>query len=77
MKHCSISALSTCTIKAIHKYFNNGTLPEKGTVCQPESSIFKPIPSGLVDTFSAEDRAFFEASQKIQKAYPIAKLGRL
>lgn len=32
---------SNCTIKAIHDYFNDGTLPEVGTVCEPNQSGFE------------------------------------
>ena len=32
---------SACTIKAIHDYFNNGTLPEVGTVCEPDKPAFE------------------------------------
>jgi hypothetical protein len=32
---------SACTIKAIHDYFNDGTLPEVGTVCEPDQPAFE------------------------------------
>ncbi|KAF2740823.1 putative hydrolases or acyltransferase [Polyplosphaeria fusca] len=32
---------STCTIKAIHDYFNDGTLPEVGTQCEPDQTAFE------------------------------------
>lgn len=32
--HCSTSSTSFCTARAIRAYFNNGTLPDEGTVCQ-------------------------------------------
>ncbi|EJC99937.1 alpha/beta-hydrolase [Fomitiporia mediterranea MF3/22] len=38
--HTSPAAKSKCTSKILRAYFANGTLPEKGTVCQIESSIF-------------------------------------
>ncbi|KLO05806.1 alpha/beta-hydrolase [Schizopora paradoxa] len=70
--HCSISATSLCTHKAIRAYFQDGTLPENGTVCETESKIF-PTWSLLddVDTsaMSAEDIAILEASYTLQKNY--------
>ncbi|KAJ4377477.1 hypothetical protein N0V83_000302 [Neocucurbitaria cava] len=32
---------SNCTIKAIHDYFNDGTLPEVGTVCEPNQPAYE------------------------------------
>lgn len=32
---------SNCTIKAIHDYFNDGTLPEVGTECEPNQPAFE------------------------------------
>lgn len=31
--HCSISAPSLCTARAIRRYFQSGELPEEGKVC--------------------------------------------
>ncbi|ORY53442.1 alpha/beta-hydrolase [Rhizoclosmatium globosum] len=44
--HCSTAHKSTCTLNYIKDYFNEGTLPEKGTVCKvdPDVVIF-PEPS--------------------------------
>ena len=32
---------SSCTINAIGAYFANGTLPEHGTVCEPDMPMFE------------------------------------
>lgn len=34
---------STCTINAVIKYFEDGTLPEPGTVCEPDMTAFELI----------------------------------
>lgn len=34
--HCSISSTSVCTAKAIRAYFEDGTLPDEGTICEPD-----------------------------------------
>jgi hypothetical protein len=39
--HTSLSAASTCTARFIHEYFQNGTLPEPGTVCEPNGTPFE------------------------------------
>jgi len=70
--HCSISGTSLCTYKAIRAYFQNGTLPEEGTVCETESKIFGS--SNLLDdidksAMSAEDFALLEASYALQQNY--------
>ncbi|EJC98014.1 alpha/beta-hydrolase [Fomitiporia mediterranea MF3/22] len=66
--HCSISAASLCTFKAIRKYFINGTLPEYGTVCETESSIFGEKAFRL-DALNAEDRELIEASRMFQENF--------
>ena len=40
-QHTSISGPSTCTMDYVRAYFENGTLPEEGTVCQV---LGPPIP---------------------------------
>jgi hypothetical protein len=32
---------SNCTIKAIHDYFNDGTLPDVGTKCEPNQTGYE------------------------------------
>ena len=32
---------SNCTAKAIHDYFNDGTLPDVGTKCEPDQTGFE------------------------------------
>ncbi|KAK4100362.1 alpha/beta-hydrolase [Parathielavia hyrcaniae] len=38
--HCSIAQASLCTALATRAYFVNGTLPEPGTVCKADVSLF-------------------------------------
>ncbi|KAJ7773944.1 TAP-like protein-domain-containing protein [Mycena metata] len=38
--HTSINAPSTCVYGYLRQYFVNGTLPEVGTVCTPDSPLF-------------------------------------
>ncbi|KAH6629591.1 putative hydrolases or acyltransferase [Boeremia exigua] len=39
--HAVMNHPSACTIKAIADYFNEGTLPGVGTVCQPDKTAFE------------------------------------
>ncbi|KAI9831024.1 MAG: hypothetical protein M1819_005262 [Sarea resinae] len=38
--HGSLAQPSLCTAKVIQAYFNNGTVPKNGTVCQPDAKLF-------------------------------------
>ena len=49
--------MTACTAKAIRAYFVDGTLPEPGTICQPDFQIFDVDPNDVVDTFYIETRA--------------------
>lgn len=42
--HCSLAAPSTCSAKAIHAYFQDGTLPEPGTECPQDYELFEDPP---------------------------------
>ncbi|KAI5119054.1 hypothetical protein M0805_005920 [Coniferiporia weirii] len=76
--HCSISASSLCTLKAVRGYLIDGILPAEGTVCQVESSIFgtsQGLDSRTAETLSAEDRALLEASRALQESYFVPMAG--
>ncbi|KAK0445905.1 TAP-like protein-domain-containing protein [Armillaria borealis] len=53
--HTSISASSECTHAYVQAYFQNGTLPKEGTVCEVESEMF-PTSS---DAISGQRRSFW------------------
>ncbi|KAK0218614.1 TAP-like protein-domain-containing protein [Armillaria nabsnona] len=53
--HTSISASSECTQAYVQAYFQNGTLPKDGTVCEVESKMF-PTSS---DTIGGQRRSFW------------------
>lgn len=55
-KHCSIASPSLCTAKAIRNYFQNGALPEPGTVCKPEELPLIGKVERDVSVLSKEDR---------------------
>ncbi|EKM51091.1 uncharacterized protein PHACADRAFT_212991 [Phanerochaete carnosa HHB-10118-sp] len=54
--HTSLSGQSTCIAMALNAYFNNGTLPAPGTVCQLDSDtkIFGP-PGSTGPSFMKKD----------------------
>ncbi|KAJ4268709.1 hypothetical protein NW762_002777 [Fusarium torreyae] len=39
--HCSLSAPSACSIRYVREYFQNGTLPDAGTECDPDYDLFE------------------------------------
>jgi hypothetical protein len=39
--HTTLSAASTCTAKYVRGYFQHGTLPDPGTVCEPNKTPFE------------------------------------
>ena len=41
-QHTSQSGFNLCTAQVIRQYLANLTLPEPGTVCQPDSGIWSP-----------------------------------
>ncbi|KAL0059023.1 hypothetical protein AAF712_014261 [Marasmius tenuissimus] len=38
--HASVTAPSVCTTKVVREYFVNGTLPEQGTICPMDGTLF-------------------------------------
>ena len=65
--HASIAAPSTCTAKAIHSYFQNGTLPENETHCEQDFDLFEePIPITYTNGKDSKlSHAIHELSRKI------------
>ncbi|PBK63026.1 alpha/beta-hydrolase [Armillaria solidipes] len=45
LQHTSLAASSTCTQAYVQAYFQNGTLPGDGTVCEVESEMFPTSPN--------------------------------
>jgi len=40
--HCVLPRLSACTARHVRAYFRDGVLPDKGTVCEADHTIFPP-----------------------------------
>ncbi|PNY23285.1 Carboxylesterase A [Tolypocladium capitatum] len=53
--HCSIAAPSTCTARHIQAYFQNGTLPTSGTVCEQDYGLFGMPAPGDVNVLGRRD----------------------
>ena len=51
----------------VRAYFVNGTLPEEGTVCEVDSSIFGEKRVDL-EALSAEDRELIDVVEAFRKA---------
>ena len=52
-------------MKAIRNYFQDGTLPKKGTVCETESSIFGNAMDSA-KSLSSEDFALLQAAEGLR-----------
>ncbi|KAH8079799.1 TAP-like protein-domain-containing protein [Cristinia sonorae] len=67
--HCSSAATSLCTAKTIRAYFQNGTLPDKGTVCDVQSQMFGEELSVSGMELEAGDWQLLRASHQLQQDY--------
>lgn len=78
LQHCSVSAPSICAQQFIRQYFQNGTLPEAGTVCDPivkNPFLVTPSAQGTVVERAQQDgqdedvelrQALLEAAERFQ-----------
>ena len=70
--HCSLSSPSLCTAKHVRRYFEEGTLPDDGTVCDVDELPFvgKRDPSGL-QSLDAEDFRLLDALTSLSQDMPV------
>lgn len=68
--HCSLAAPSLCTAKYVRAYFEDGTLPEEGTVCEVDELPFIGTVHGEADALSVEDRQLLDALRSLGEALP-------
>jgi hypothetical protein len=63
-------------MSSIRQYFLNGTLPEKGTVCEVEGSIFggEGELQAQAESLSEEDRVLFEATNALHRKVGVRRL---
>lgn len=78
-QHCSIAAVSPCTLRAVRNYFQNGTLPKEDTVCDTKEVMFRSSPweDKDLDGLSDEERKIQLAAYAVAEDYPIMKFGKL
>ncbi|KAI0645976.1 alpha/beta-hydrolase [Trametes meyenii] len=67
--HCSLSAPSLCTAKHVRAYFENGTLPEPGTVCEVEELPFVGSVQSMRE-MSVEDAGLLESLKGLTETVP-------
>ncbi|KXX79857.1 Carboxylesterase A [Madurella mycetomatis] len=63
--HSSLEQGSICTAMATQAYFVNGTLPEPGTVCEPDVPIFAP-PGLTTREIHGEEGKLLEAVRNLE-----------
>lgn len=69
--HCSISAPSLCTAKHLRAYFEDGTLPEDGTVCEVDELPFiGKVDGEAFDAMSTEDKELLESLRSLAEEVP-------
>lgn len=62
--HCSQTAPSLCTAKAVRKYFQTGVLPPIGTKCQPDIRPFD-LQGDSLQSLSAQDSELLDVLKQI------------
>ncbi|KAI0665893.1 alpha/beta-hydrolase [Trametes maxima] len=67
--HCSLSAPSLCTAKHVRAYFENGTVPEPGTMCEVEELPFVGSAQNA-KAMSVEDMELLESLKGLTEAVP-------
>ncbi|KAJ6534208.1 TAP-like protein-domain-containing protein [Mycena capillaripes] len=73
--HTSIAAVSTCISTHMRQYFQNGTLPDAGTVCSADDELF-PSTLGNKTKRLVQDLELLEALRQIRAAmHPITLQG--
>jgi hypothetical protein len=60
--HCTIAAPSLCTALRLREYFVNGTLPEEGTVCEPD---ILPFEGTIAHALSVEDQELLKVLEDL------------
>ncbi|TVY81281.1 putative hydrolase [Lachnellula suecica] len=73
--HCSISMPSLCTAKHVHRYFNDGVLPEAGAKCDIDAEYFPAKGKSSVSTLSAEDEELLTALRDLANEDLISPMG--
>ncbi|KAJ6606096.1 Alpha/Beta hydrolase protein [Mycena vulgaris] len=66
--HTSLGAPSTCFYGYLRQYFQNGTLPAPGTVCQPDGVLFPPAAGVAARAPDARREELAEAGRTIGRA---------
>ncbi|RPD54765.1 alpha/beta-hydrolase [Lentinus tigrinus ALCF2SS1-7] len=74
--HCSLSSPSLCTAKHVRRYFEEGTLPEEGTICDADELplVGKRDTKGL-HALRSEDALLLEASRGLAEDLPVYRRG--
>ncbi|EJD44705.1 hypothetical protein AURDEDRAFT_166193 [Auricularia subglabra TFB-10046 SS5] len=73
--HCSIAAPSLCTIKVVRAYFQEGTLPAPGTVCDVDQDVFPVDGGNRVKALKEADHQLLEAAKELSARFDVRRLG--
>ncbi|KAG9774618.1 hypothetical protein KCU88_g5405, partial [Aureobasidium melanogenum] len=78
--HCSFTAPSLCTAKAIRRYFQTGVMPQPDTRCQPDIKPFEEqdlsqLSDEMASSMSEEDVALLAALVEIARSSKAGRMG--
>ncbi|KEF59390.1 uncharacterized protein A1O9_04234 [Exophiala aquamarina CBS 119918] len=69
--HCSPTAPSLCTAKAVRKYFQTGELPLAGTLCKPDIKPFGLQVADGLKRLNAQDSELLDVLMQIARTIPL------
>ncbi|KAL2428107.1 hypothetical protein ABEF91_007129 [Exophiala dermatitidis] len=78
--HCSFTAPSLCTARAIRRYFQTGVMPQPGTRCEPDIKPFEgqdlsQLSDEMASSMSEEDVALLAALIEIARSSKAGRMG--
>ena len=74
-QHTSQSGFNICTAQVIQQYLTNLTLPEAGTICQPDTGIWSPPSNSTLLAARSMDMAAREPLSLEEAVQALARSG--
>ena len=71
-QHTSLAEASTCSTQVIQAYFVNGTLPEKGKVCEVNGKLFQKTAGAKVGSkreVHSDEGRLLRAAEEVSLAW--------
>jgi hypothetical protein len=71
-QHCSLAAVSICTLSVVRDYFRKGVLPAPGTVCDIDVEMFPDV-SKTTRTLAPADQELFRVGKELSDRFEIPR----